>query len=107
MSRIEKQLCIIALVFVAIYVGAIVVTLDSRTEKTSSDVRIESPELDAAVRHVVLAEVFPPFLVLFTLTVCFVIARKKQKRARLRLDDPEEENVSEEILENSESDPHK
>lgn len=95
MSRIEKRLCAAAFIFVAIYIGAIVLTLNSRTSDSPGETKLESVELDAAARHVALAEVLPPMLVMLTLTICFVLVRKKQQIARLRMDALEEEEGSE------------
>jgi hypothetical protein len=95
MRRIEKRVCIASLIFVAIYLGAIIMTLNSRTENPSTEPKLESAELDAATRHVVLAEVLPPMLVLLTLTICFVLVRKKQQLARLRMEALEEKDISE------------
>ena len=95
MRTIEKRLCVASLLFVAIYIGAIVLTLNTRTENPPAELKLESAELDAATRPMVLAEVLPPMLVLLTLTICFVLVRKKQKLARLRMDALEEEGTSE------------
>ena len=95
MRRIEKRLCIVSLIFVAIYTGAIVLTLISRTPETPAELKLESADPDPAVRHMVMAEVLPPMLVLLTLTICFVLVRKKQQLARLRMDALEEEDTSE------------
>ena len=95
MRNIEKRLCIASVLFVAIYIGAIVLTLNSRTEHPPAELKLESAELDTATRHMVLAEVLPPMLLLLTLTICFVLVRKKQQLARLRMDALEEEGSSE------------
>lgn len=95
MRTIERRLCVASLLFVAIYIGAIVLTLSSKTTNPPAELKIESPELDAATSRMVLAEVLPPMLVLLTLTICFVLVRKKQQRARLRMDALEEEGTLE------------
>ena len=92
MHKIEKRLIIAALLFVMIYIGAIVLTIHSRTSPGPAEIRIESAELDVATRHVILAEVLPPILVLLTLAICFVILKKKEQRARERMDAFEKEN---------------
>lgn len=67
----------------------------SGTENPPAELKLESAAFDAAARHMVLAEVLPPMLVLLTLTICFVLVRKKQHRARLRMDAFEDEHASE------------
>jgi hypothetical protein len=83
--KIEKRLCAASLLFVAIYIGAIVLTLNSRTQAPPGEPKLESAALDAAAHHMVLAELLLPMLVLFTLTICFVLVRKKQQITRLRM----------------------
>ncbi len=95
MRTIEKRLCAASILFVAIYIGAIVLTLNSRTEPPPTEQKIESAALDKATRHMVLAEVLPPMLLLLTLTICFMLIRRKQRLARLRMDAFEKEGSPE------------
>lgn len=94
MRKIEKRLCIASLLFVAVYIGTIVLTLHSRTETPPAELKLQSAALDKATRHMVLAEVLPPMLLLLTLTICFVLVRKKQRITRMRMDALEEEEAS-------------
>jgi hypothetical protein len=87
MSKFEKRLCIFALVFVAIYLGAAALTIHSRLNKEDKTVRIESFEMTPGERHLLIAELFLPVMILFTLTVCFIIVRKQRAKKMLQLEE--------------------
>ena len=86
MSRFEKKLCIAALVFVMVYLGAVALTIHSRIEKKDDTTRIESAGASPDEGHLMLAELFLPMLILFTVTVCFIIVKKKRDKTRRLLD---------------------
>ena len=86
MSRIEKRLCVAALVFVIIYIGAVALTIHSRIEKKEVATKIESAGAAPGEGHIMLAELFLPMLILFTVTICFIIVKKKRDKARRLLD---------------------
>lgn len=90
MSKFEKRLCILALVFVVIYIGAAAWTIQSRISGEEKLERFESPEIKPAEGRLLMAELFLPMSILLTLTVCFIIARKQRAKKRLQLDDPDE-----------------
>ena len=91
LSRFEKKLAIIALVFIAIYLGAAVLTLHSKYGEEERVELLESPELTPAEGRLMLVELFLPMLILLTLTVCFIVVRKQRAKRYLKLDDPEDE----------------
>ena len=91
MSKFEKRLCIVALVFVAIYLGAAVITIKYRISKPDKIERLESPELSAAEGQLLIAELFLPVMILLTLTICYIIVRKTRAKNALLLDEPDEE----------------
>ena len=91
MSRIEKRLCAVALVFVIVYLGAAVLTIQSRIEKKDEVARIESAGAAPDEGHLMMAELFLPMLILFTVTVCFIIVKKKREKTRQLLDRPNDE----------------
>ena len=93
MSKFEKKLCIFALVFVAIYLGAAVITINHRINKTERIERIESPDLTAAEGQLLMAELFLPVIILLTLTVSYIVVRKTRAKKRLLLDEPDEETA--------------
>jgi NADH:ubiquinone oxidoreductase subunit 6 (subunit J) len=91
MSKFEKRLCVLALVFVAIYLGAVVVTLHSRMDgKTQSAQRIESEQVRPAEGRLLLVELFLPMAILLTLTVSYIVVRKTRAKKALLLDEPDE-----------------
>jgi hypothetical protein len=91
MSKFEKRLCIVALVFVAIYRGAAVITIKYRISKPDKIERLESPELTAAEGQLLIAELFLPVMILLTLTICYIIVRKTRAKKALLLDEPDKE----------------
>jgi NADH:ubiquinone oxidoreductase subunit 6 (subunit J) len=86
MSRIEKRLCVLALVFVIVYLGAVALTIQIRIERKDEPTKIESAGAAPDQGHLMLAELFLPMLILFTVTVCFIIVKKKRDKARRVLD---------------------
>ncbi len=91
MSKFEKRLCIVAIVFVAIYIGAIAMTIHTRVSNEEKITRIESVEPDPGEGQMLLAELLPPMLVLFMITVCFIIVKKKRAKAVYELEELDEE----------------
>ena len=98
MSKIEKRLIIAAIVFVAIYLGAAVITIHTRITKEDRIERLESPDLSPAEGQLLIAELFLPFMILLTLAICFIIARKQRIKKLLEM---EKEDESEDELERS------
>ena len=91
MTKFEKRLCIFALIFVAIYLGAAVITINYRINKVDRVERIESVELTAAEGQLLIAELFLPVMILLTLTISYIVVRKTRAKKRLLLDDTDEE----------------
>jgi hypothetical protein len=87
MSKFEKRLCIFAIVFVAIYLGAAALTIQSRLSKEDKVERIESLEMTPGERQLLIAELFLPAMILLTLTVCFIIIRKQRAKKLLQLEE--------------------
>ena len=91
MSKFEKRLCIVALVFVAVYLGAAVMTINYRINKTDRMEQLESPDLTPAEGKLLIAQLFLPVMILLTLTICYIVVRKTRAKKRLLLDESEEE----------------
>ena len=91
MSKFEKRLCIVALIFVAIYLGAAILTIKYRISKPDRIERLESRELSSAEGQLLMAELFLPVMILLTLTVSYIVVRKTRAKKRLLLDEPDEE----------------
>lgn len=91
LSKFEKRLSIIALVFVAVYIGAAVLTIHSRITREDRIERLESEELAPGERQLMLVELFLPMLIVLVLTVCFIVVRKQRAKKYLKLDESEDE----------------
>ena len=81
-------MCVLALVFVIVYLGAVVLTINTRIEKKDETTRIESAGAAPGEGHLMLAELFLPMMILFTVTICFLIVKKKREKANKLLDVP-------------------
>lgn len=94
MTKFEKRLCVFALVFVAIYISAVVLTIRSRVSVEERVTRIESLEPGPAEGQLLLAELLLPMLIFFTVTVCFIIVKKQRakKMQVLEESDKKDEN---------------
>ena len=90
MSKFEKRLVVAALVFVAIYLGAAAITIHTRITTEDKIERLESADLSPAEGQLLIAELFLPFMILLTLSICFIIVRK-QRVKKLREMEKEEE----------------
>jgi len=91
MSKFEKRLAIFALVFVVIYLGAAIVTINTRLNQEDRIERLESPKISPTEGRLLMVELFLPMLILLTLTVCFIVVRKQRAKKRRQLDEPSEE----------------
>ena len=91
MSKFEKRLCVFAIVFVTIYIGAIAMTFHTRISNEEKITRIESVELTPGEGQMMLAELLPPMLVLFMITICFIIVKKKRAKMVYELEESDEE----------------
>lgn len=91
MSKLEKRLAVAALVFVAIYLAAIGLTLQSRLSEPPRDMRFESTGPAPGESHLILAELFLPMMILLAVAVGFVVAKKKRAKAELLLDESDDD----------------
>ena len=93
MSKFEKRLCIFALVFIAIYLSAAAITIQSRIHKEDRIERIESTEITPGERQLLIAELFLPMMIFLTLTVCFIIVRKQRAKKLLELEESDDDEM--------------
>ncbi len=93
MSKFEKRLVVVALVFVAIYLGAAAITIHTRITKEDRIERFESPNLTPAEGQLLIAELFLPFMILFTFTICFIIVRKQRAKKLLKMEAEDEDEA--------------
>ena len=91
MSKFEIRLCVFAIVFVAIYVGAIAITMHSRVNTAEKITRIESVAPAPGQGQMMLAELLLPMLILLAITICFIIVKKKRAKMALVLEEADEE----------------
>ena len=92
MSKFEKKLCVFAIVFVIIYLGAAGLTIRARISEKDSETRLESAKPEPGEEgQLMLAELFLPMMILLTITVSFIVVRKKRAKDILVLDKPEED----------------
>lgn len=92
MSKIEKRLCVLAVVFVVIYLGAAALTLYSRSgEKKETQFRLESVAPAKAEGRLAMVELFLPMLVLLAIAISYVIVKKKRARQIVALEKSEDE----------------
>ena len=91
MSRLEKRLCVLAIAFVMVYLGAAALTLHNRSrEDTGAPLRIESDVPTKSEGRLAMVELFLPMVVLLTLSVSYIIVKKKRIRQRAALDESTE-----------------
>ena len=91
MSKFEKRLVIVALVFVFIYLGAAALTIHTRVTQQDRVERLETTKITPAEGKLLMAELFLPMAILLTLTVCFIVVRKQRAKKLLQLDEPDDE----------------
>ena len=91
MSKFEKRLVIFALVFVVIYLGAAIATINTRLNPEDKIERLESTKITPTEGRLLMVELFLPMLIFLTLTVCFIVVRKQRAKKMLLLDEPDED----------------
>jgi len=92
MTKLEKRLCVFAIVFVAIYIGAIVITIRSKVSVEQRITRIESVEPGPAEGQLMLAELLLPMLIFLTVTICFIIVKRQRSKKLLALEESDRED---------------
>jgi len=89
MRKFEKKLCVLAIIFVVIYLGAVATTIKTRINNSDTIARLESARPGPGEGQLMLAELFLPMMILLAVTVCFVIVRNKRTRDILILEENE------------------
>jgi NADH:ubiquinone oxidoreductase subunit 6 (subunit J) len=87
MTKLEKRLSLAAIVFVLIYLGAVGITLHDRITGPEKEMRIESAAPVPGERHLMMAELLLPMLILLAIGVSFIVAKKKREKAIASLED--------------------
>ena len=78
MTKFEKRLSLIAIVFVVIYLGAAAVTIHNRISNVEKNLRIESTAPPPGESHMMMAELFLPMMIVLVLAVCFLVVKKQR-----------------------------
>ena len=93
LSKTEKRLAMLAIVFVGIYLGAAALTLYHRSGQIEEiPPRLESAAPQKAESRLALVELFPPMMVLLTLTIAFLVVKKKRSQQLVALEESDEED---------------
>jgi uncharacterized membrane protein YjgN (DUF898 family) len=91
MRKFEIKLAVLALIFVVVYLGAAVITIQNRLSEPERVERLESKKITTAEGRLLMAELFLPMVILLTLTVCFIVVRRQRAKRLLTLDDDVED----------------
>ena len=92
LKKFEKRLSVAALIFVAIYIGAAILTIQSRNDREDEIQRIESADLTPAEGRLIMVQLFLPMMIILTLTVCFIIVRKQRVKKLEQLEENSKED---------------
>ena len=87
MKKLQKALGIGALVFVFIYLSAIVITVKSRIEQNDRPPVITSQRSIEKERHLLLPELLLPMAILLVLAASYLIVRRRNEKLYAKLDD--------------------
>ena len=102
MTKLEKRLCFLAIVFVMVYLGAAAMTLHKRSrDDKAAALRIESTLPTKSESRLAMAELFLPMVVLLTLSLTYIVVKKKRARQRAALDESAEKTPAPEYLDYS------
>jgi sensor domain CHASE-containing protein len=92
MSKTEKRLCILAIVFVAVYLGAAALTLHRRFGgEEVAETRIESVVATKAESRLAMVELFLPMMVLLAITLSYMVVKKKRVRQISALEESDDD----------------
>jgi len=97
MNKFEKKVFIAALIFVIIYLGAIIISINSKTDRKDITTKIESVQIKPAERTFVLAELLLPVAIIFIMAICFILIKKKNARTIIMSDEEEDEEMDWEL----------
>jgi hypothetical protein len=83
----QKVLSVGAVVFVCVYIVAVVVTVQSRIHSKERPVVIEAPRTIEEERHLLLPELLLPMGILLTLAASYLIVKRRNEKIYENLDD--------------------
>ncbi len=93
MGKFERRICVLAIIFVSLYIGAIIITIHSRVKTETRIERIESPAMEPGESMLMMAELLPPMLLLLVITVCFIVVRKRRAITLARLAEEDQQHL--------------
>jgi hypothetical protein len=106
MTKLEKRLCVLAIAFVMVYLGAAAMTLHNRSiDDKAAALRIESTLPTKSESRLAMAELFLPMVVLLTLSVAYIVVKKKRAGQRAALDETADKTAASEYLDYSNPSP--
>jgi len=92
MRKFERRICVLAIIFVSLYIGAIIITIHSRVKTETRIERIESPAMEPGESMIMMAELLPPMLLVLVITVCFIVVRKRRAKTLARLAEEDQQH---------------
>lgn len=107
MNKFEKKVFIAALIFVIVYLGAIILSINSKTDRKDITTKIESVQIKPEERTFVLAELLLPVAIIFIMAICFILIKKKNARTIIMSDEEEDEDIDWELEQDEEEDEEK
>jgi NADH:ubiquinone oxidoreductase subunit 6 (subunit J) len=90
-KKLQRWLGIGAILFVFVYMGAVVLTIQTRIRDDVRPTRIESARAMEQERHLMLPELLLPMGILLTLAASYLIVRRRNQKNYERLDDDVDE----------------
>ena len=92
MSKVEKRLCALAIVFVVVYLGAAALTLHRRFGGDEvAETRIESVVATKAESRLAMVELFLPMMVLLALALAYMAVKKKRVQQMVALEESDDD----------------
>ena len=95
-KKLQRWLGIGAIVFVIIYMGAVVLTVQSRMREHERPTIIESTQVREQERHLMLPELLLPMAILLALAGSYLVVRRRNQKLYERLDDDVDDIIEEE-----------
>jgi len=90
-KKLQRWLGIGAILFVIIYMGAVVLTVQSRMRDDERPTVIESAKAREQERHLMLPELLLPMGILLALAGSYLVVRRRNQKIYEQLDDDVEE----------------
>lgn len=86
-NKLQKWLGIGTIIFVAIYLGAIIITITSKTEVEDRPAVIEAAREYEQEKHLILPELLLPMGIMLSLALSYLIIRRRNIKKYDRLDE--------------------